>query len=83
MEGGTGGSGGTNQLFGLGQGLCEIPIRYTIRVIKSGTQERSQMEIEIQGHLHIDSILKPWDLMSLSRKCTERIETRTPKRSKL
>ena len=45
--GGIGGGGGIKQLFGLGHGLCEITIRYTSRVIKSGVQGRSQTEIEI------------------------------------
>ena len=83
-EGGIGGGErGINQLFGLGHGLCEIPIRYTIRVIKSGTQGSSQVERETWSHLHIDSILRLWDSWSLSRMSRDRIETRTSEHPKI
>lgn len=62
-------------MFGLGHGLCEMPIRYIIRITKSEVEGRSQMKIKIWSYEHIDGILKPWDLIS-SRKSVDRIETR-------
>lgn len=58
-EGGIERGGGVHQLFGLDGSLCEMPVRYTIIVIKSGTQGRSQVEIEIWSYLHTDGVLKP------------------------
>lgn len=69
-------------MLGSGHGLCEMPTKYAVRVIKSGAQGRSQTEIEIWRYLHIDGLLKPWDSMSSPRKHTDRTDTRTTQHSK-
>lgn len=57
--GGIGRERGIPQLFGLDDSLCEMPIRYTVRVVETGAQGRSQVEIEIWSYLNIDGVLKP------------------------
>lgn len=81
--GGIGYGRGIPQLFGLDGSLCEMPIRYTIIVVKTGAQGRSQVEIETWSYLNIDGVLKPWNQMSSSGKSVDRTETRTSEPSKI